>query len=485
MVDSSSYVGVANFRYQLNFIKNNIRYYNLSPQCTHISVVTYSSGVYNQFYLNQYHTLQELNRAIDGIQYQAGGSNTADAINWVYQNSFTAAHGGRTGAPHYAIWVGGSTSANPSQTVTAAETARNNGMSIFAVGVGNGYNSGELRGMTNSDKNMFTSQNFNALSTLAEPLAIRVNGAVTPSTNQGMGAPNSCLQRADIAFLIDGSGSIGSANFLKLENFVKGIVGKLDVAPDKTHVGVVQFSNYPKQEFPLNMYTSRQDVMTGIDSMHYMGGGTNTADGLKYLREHTITSTAGASPNVPRIAIVITDGQSANPTATAAEADKARQDHIGLLAVGVGNGVSLNELNAIADNPDSANTFTVNSYDQLDSIAAQIIQRACTVQATAPPPTSASSVTHPPDPCQNKLPDCAKYDKSVCSGTYFGWARDNCPRYCGFCVPLYTEPPPPCVDSLSNCHLFPPSSCVGNFTAWAKDNCRKYCGYCDASSQSV
>lgn len=60
-----------------------------------------------------------------------------------------------------------------------------------------------------------------------------------------------------------------------------------------------------------------------------MGGGNNTADGLKYLHEHTFTSTGGARPNVPRIAIVITDGQSANPTATAAEADKARADHIG------------------------------------------------------------------------------------------------------------------------------------------------------------
>ena len=72
-----------------------------------------------------------------------------------------------------------------------------------------------------------------------------------------------CLQQADIVFLVDGSGSIGSGNFLKLENFVKGIVGKLDVGADTVHVGVVQFSNYPKQEFPLNMYTTRQDVMAG------------------------------------------------------------------------------------------------------------------------------------------------------------------------------------------------------------------------------
>jgi len=61
-----------------------------------------------------------------------------------------------------------------------------------------------------------------------------------------------------------------------------------------------------------------------------MGGGTNTADGIKYLREQVFSTSAGARPNVPRIAIVITDGRSSNPTATAAEADKARQDNIGI-----------------------------------------------------------------------------------------------------------------------------------------------------------
>jgi hypothetical protein len=48
-----------------------------------------------------------------------------------------------------------------------------------------------------------------------------------------------------------------------------------------------------------------------------------------------------------------------------------------MIAVGVGNGVDLNELHQIADDPDAANTFTVSNYDQLSNIAAQIITRAC------------------------------------------------------------------------------------------------------------
>ena len=48
-----------------------------------------------------------------------------------------------------------------------------------------------------------------------------------------------------------------------------------------------------------------------------------------------------------------------------------------MMAIGVGQGASINELHAIADDPDSSNTFTVSSYDQLNTITTNIINRAC------------------------------------------------------------------------------------------------------------
>lgn len=69
---------------------------------------------------------------------------------------------------------------------------------------------------------------------------------------------------------------------------------------------------------------------SAVDQMNYMRGGTNTADGIKYLRENVFTTKGGARSNVPRIAVVITDGRSSNPTRTASEADLARKDNIGI-----------------------------------------------------------------------------------------------------------------------------------------------------------
>jgi hypothetical protein len=178
MIDSSSYIGYEHFKQQLDFIKNNIRYYNLNPQCTRIGIVTYSSGAYNQFYLNHYTTQTQLFNAIDGIQYHSGGSNPADALNFVSSQAFTTANGGRTGVPHYGILVTGSSSTNSAQTVAAAKIAQQSGLNLFAVGVGNGYNSAEMRGIASGSKNFFTSQSYNALNSVAEPLATRINGGL-------------------------------------------------------------------------------------------------------------------------------------------------------------------------------------------------------------------------------------------------------------------------------------------------------------------
>lgn len=186
-----------------------------------------------------------------------------------------------------------------------------------------------------------------------------------------------CVLKADIVFLIDGSGSIGPTNFNKLKTFLKGITSQLDVGADKIHVGVEQFSNYPSIEFPLNMHTNEADLSSAVDNINYMSGGTNTGSAIDYMSQQMFSQTSGARPSVPRIAVVITDGKSSSSAATATAADQARQNHISLIAVGVGNGVDINELHSIADDPDSSNTFTVNSYDQLNTLTAQIIQKAC------------------------------------------------------------------------------------------------------------
>lgn len=57
---------------------------------------------------------------------------------------------------------------------------------------------------------------------------------------------------ADVAFIVDSSGSIGTRNWVKMFQFVKDMVKDFNVGPQKTHIAVVAYSNNAKVEFKFN-----------------------------------------------------------------------------------------------------------------------------------------------------------------------------------------------------------------------------------------
>ena len=85
----------------------------------------------------------------------------------------------------------------------------------------------------------------------------------------------------------------------------------------------------------------------------------------------------GDRPNVPNVAIIVTDGQSNNAALTASEAKLARDAGITVLAIGVGHGAKKSELNAMATDPDSAHVYTADNFDALGSLQALLSTKAC------------------------------------------------------------------------------------------------------------
>ena len=76
-----------------------------------------------------------------------------------------------------------------------------------------------------------------------------------------------------------------------------------------------------------------------------------------------------------RVAIVITDGESAWPEHTVTEAKKAREHGINVIAVGIKDAV-YDELVAIAG--DQSRVFSVDEFDLLDDIVDGITTATCT-----------------------------------------------------------------------------------------------------------
>ncbi|CAI5769701.1 collagen alpha-1(XII) chain isoform X1 [Podarcis lilfordi] len=180
--------------------------------------------------------------------------------------------------------------------------------------------------------------------------------------------------KADIVLLVDGSYSIGIANFVKVRAFLEVLVKSFDVSPAKVQISLVQYSRDPHTEFTLNRYTRIEDVLHAINTFPYRGGSTNTGKAMTFVREKVFVQSRGARPNVPRVMILITDGKSSD--AFKDPADRLRNSDVEIFAVGVKDAVR-SELEAIASEPTETHVYTVEDFDAFQRISFELTRAIC------------------------------------------------------------------------------------------------------------
>ncbi|XP_008055700.1 matrilin-4 isoform X1 [Carlito syrichta] len=163
---------------------------------------------------------------------------------------------------------------------------------------------------------------------------------------------NRCREgHVDLVLLVDGSKSVRPQNFELVKRFVNQIVDFLDVSPEGTRVGLVQFSSRVRTEFPLGRYGTAAEVKQAVLAVEYMERGTMTGLALRHMVEHSFSEVQGARPralNVPRVGLVFTDGRSQDDISVWAA--RAKEEGIVMYAVGVGKAVE-EELREIASEP--------------------------------------------------------------------------------------------------------------------------------------
>lgn len=180
---------------------------------------------------------------------------------------------------------------------------------------------------------------------------------------------------ADIVFLLDSSGSVGTTNFQKQKDFVAKFAQSFTIGPHNVQIGVVTFASTVHNEFNLNTFHDKHSLVNAINGIHYNSGSTYTHTALQYVEKNSFTSAAGDRPGVANILIVMTDGQSTNPTQTQSETVKLHQMNLKVFGIGIGSGVDRTELGHIAS--DSKHVFLVNNFDALKTLQAELKNTTC------------------------------------------------------------------------------------------------------------
>ena len=174
---------------------------------------------------------------------------------------------------------------------------------------------------------------------------------------------------------MDSSGSVGTTNFQKQKNFVARFAQSFSIGPRNVQIGVVTWATTVHNEFNLNTFHTKNDVVHAINNINYNSGNTQTHLALQYVEKNSFKAAAGDRPGVANILIVMTDGQSTNPTLTRQETVKLHQMNLKVFAIGIGTGVDKTELGHIAS--DSKHVFQVSTFDALTTLQAELKKTAC------------------------------------------------------------------------------------------------------------
>ncbi|XP_076472733.1 matrilin-1-like [Babylonia areolata] len=191
---------------------------------------------------------------------------------------------------------------------------------------------------------------------------------------------------ADIVFIMDASGSVGSSNFEVMKQFVRDLVDGFEIGSNKIRVGVQKYSSGTNTEFTLSQYTDKNSMKSRIMSIVFTGGGTNTGGALQYMRNTMFSAANGDRSGVPDICVVLTDGRSNSYSLTASEASLSRNAGITIFSIGIGSGIPVTELNEMATDPDADHVFSVSGFSGLSGIMTAFHSQACV-------PPSAGSMT--------------------------------------------------------------------------------------------
>lgn len=401
LIDSSGSEFGAQFDNERNFVSMVTNEFAINPNDTMVAVSQFATTSRTDILFNQYPDKDSLLNAIARIQWMNGESNTHTGLNELAHHVFqvkshnihhghhghqAVTYGPRSESAKIAIVLTDGRSLEPDQTIRAAHQLHNMGVEVFVIGMGHSVDFRELQQIATDRDHVYRISSTNdlaaihtnivdAICKLKVPPPTTTPMPTTTTTLPTTTVKQACGQKpADIVFLLDASESELAEGFAKEIQFVYNFARKFHIGPQNVQFSSVTFSSNVRNDFFLNTYSNRHDVLNAIQKISYMQGGTNTSFGLKFVRDNSFKPQNGARTNATKIVIVITDGQSADSAATKHEAQLLHHQGVLVYAVGVGSDVDSSELKAISSN---GTPILVTDFSLLHDIQASLETAAC------------------------------------------------------------------------------------------------------------
>ena len=181
-LDGSSSIWAPDFNTQLRFVQDLLGSFDIAQNKTRIGVLTFGDRQHHEFNLGDYELASDIKAAVGGIRQVRGGTNTGKALHAMVHGYF--GRNARPGVVKIGIVITDGRSDIRAHTAHKAEAARQTGINLFAIGVGDRTDFRELAAIAShpTSTHVFRVNNYKALGSIRALLAIETCKATEPPT---------------------------------------------------------------------------------------------------------------------------------------------------------------------------------------------------------------------------------------------------------------------------------------------------------------
>ncbi|XP_063396362.1 cartilage matrix protein-like [Mytilus trossulus] len=382
VVDTSSSLNVfENVKKELNFVGDVIDAFEVGSDKVRVGMMTFSNNPQMLFQLDDFKTKEEIAKVLmemNADEWKGGNTYIDEALRLLMKEGLSTSHGSRNGVPQIAVIITDGGATDRRKFEKAVNELRQTNYIVFAIGVGPDRKPVELKKIASDSSHVFEVENVQSLQAIRQELVVKLceqGDQPAPPVVPCEGA------QADVIFVADSSRSIGYVAFNELKRFAVDVVKRFTVSPSDIQVGLIKFGNDTNFEFTLGSYRDQNEVLKAISHVKYLQGMqlTYTNKALNLLtRQGFSNENGGRGGQIPKIAILITDGEPTDIEATRIAAEKGRQEGIIIFAIGVGQYIDQTGLDIMASSPTETHSFAVDNYAALSSIEESLAEKTCT-----------------------------------------------------------------------------------------------------------
>ncbi|GAB1608201.1 collagen alpha-1(XII) chain-like [Argonauta hians] len=341
ILDDSRSIYPPDFVKMVNFLKNFVGIFTISPNSVRVAVVTYGDKIIrkNTFSLDKYSDEASLIEGISKVKFapvDGSSTETGKAIKYAREKVFVFA---RKGIQKIGIVITDGASSAPWETEEQAKRAKSEGINMIAIGVGSRVSRDELNLIASSPSDVFEIKTYAMLEAIKKKLGMQT--CKVPTTPPPLDEP--CEKDIDMNFVFD-SGMLGDKGTADAVKFITGSISSDDLSKGSIRFGTIAGPCKKVFGFPLNRYRTKNEILTHFDQFHQ----TDLAPIFTESFKEGFSADRGGRAGARKVIVLFLKGKLKDRDEVFKQAESARASGAEVFVVSLDNMMSSGDLAKIA-----------------------------------------------------------------------------------------------------------------------------------------